>query len=78
MPLGDGLLVALPPGKSVTTKDGERALMVSECLEPVELKGGTTLGFFYRNQTIPFPSQAGSIWSCFLWAYLFPRLYDRN
>lgn len=56
LPLGDGLLVALPPGKSVTTKDGERALMVSECLGPVELKGGTTLGFFYRNQTIPFLS----------------------
>lgn len=57
MPLGVGLLVALPPGDSVTTKNGERALMVSECLWPGELKGGTTLGFFYRNQTIPCHGQ---------------------
>lgn len=78
LPLGVGLLVALPPVESVTTKDAERALMVSECLGLAELKGGTTLGFFYRNQTIPFPTWAESIWSCFLWAYLFPRLYDRN
>lgn len=65
MLLSVGLLVALPSGEIVTTKDGERALMVSECLGPAELKGGTTLGFFYRDQIIPFPSWAGSVWVMF-------------